>query len=174
MKQISVGDDHIYVSIFQAKHRSRGGRSPPSGICPGHGFRRASSRPHGKNHDRRREEKTYCGQNIKWSAVLPGQPIAFVLSASATSSASTPTVLPAPSPPVLTAMFFSKFIVPAVALFSAATSVFSMPVQSNELAARCDCSGTDVYDTSKTVYDSTLEVIAKIGSFSWVSTLLVF
>ncbi|TCD67330.1 hypothetical protein EIP91_000251 [Steccherinum ochraceum] len=59
-------------------------------------------------------------------------------------------------------MFFSKFIVPAVAVLSAAAGVFASPVQpAAELVARG--SGTDVYNTCKHVYDTCEPVIAGLA-----------
>ncbi|KAH8102735.1 hypothetical protein BXZ70DRAFT_1006636 [Cristinia sonorae] len=57
-------------------------------------------------------------------------------------------------------MFFSKFIVPAIAVFSAAAGVFASPVAQPvaELAKRGG--GQDVYDTCKNLHDSCLPVIA--------------
>lgn len=60
-------------------------------------------------------------------------------------------------------MFFSKFILPVVAVLGAA-SVFASPMEpAAELVARG--SGSDVYNTCKTVYDTCEPVIAGLGEF---------
>ncbi|KAH8101076.1 hypothetical protein BXZ70DRAFT_906749 [Cristinia sonorae] len=62
-------------------------------------------------------------------------------------------------------MFFSKFIVPAVALFSAASSVFATPIDpavAGLVAKRAEA--TDVTNTCKQVYDSCAPHIANIAA----------
>ena len=61
-------------------------------------------------------------------------------------------------------MFFSKFILPVVAVLGAATSVLASPLEpAAELVARGN--GNDVYNTCKTVYDTCEPVIAGLGKF---------
>ena len=61
-------------------------------------------------------------------------------------------------------MFFSKFILPVVAVLGAATSALASPLEpAAELVARG--SGNDVYNTCKTVYDTCEPVIAGLGKF---------
>lgn len=65
-------------------------------------------------------------------------------------------------------MFFSKFIVPAIAIFGAATSVFASPVAQPVLDAEVAKRGgsDDVYNTCQHLHDSCLPLITGLSEFS--------